>query len=190
MVALGDGIGRRIRVQRLGYRAVIRHGAGRDLAVCRDKHLAGQRVCRARRNGGHILIRIGDLRDGNVGQAVIAAVRGDRLLRFCGRDRLALQLVIAAARHAGDRAAAVVVACRNGVCITLLHSRRDSALIGNAVHCRGTVVQLGRSGHKPQRHQLCTDLVSRRLELGEFCCNAHKTSYIVPSSTSMLPSSA
>ena len=28
------------------------------------------------------------------------------------------------------------------------------------------------------------------MELGEFCCNAHKTSYIVPRSTSMLPSSA
>ena len=190
MIPLRDGIRWCTRVQRLGHRAVIRHGAGCDLAVRRDEHLAGQCIRRARRNGGHILIRIGDLRNGDVGQTVIAAVRGDRLLCFRGRDRLALQLVVAAARHTGNRTAAVVVACGNGVGIALLHSRGDRALIGNAIHRCGAIVQLGRRGHKPQCHQLCTDLVSRRLELGEFCCNAHKTSYIVPSSTSMLPSSA
>ena len=129
MIPLRDGIGRRTCVQCLGHRAVIRHGAGCDLAVRRDDHLAGQRICRARRNGGHILIRIGDLRDGNVRQTVIAAVRSDRLLCFRGRDRLALQLIVAAARHTGNRAAAVVVACGNGVGVALLHSRGDSALI-------------------------------------------------------------
>ena len=94
------GVGWCACVQCFGNRTVVRHRTGRDFTVRGNEYLSGQRIGSACRDGGDILISIGNCGNRHIGQTVITAVRCNGLLRFRGRDGFALQLVVSTACHA------------------------------------------------------------------------------------------
>ena len=174
MAALGDGVAGGGSIQHLGDGAVVGHGTGLDGAGAVHKDLTGQQVGFGGGDRSHVLIGVGDGLHRHVGQAVVPLVGGGLLGLFGGGDGLALQGVAAAARHAGHRAGAVVVALGDGVGLALLDLRRHRPLIDDGVKVGGQFVQLLGAGGQVQFHCLGPQGVAGGLDAGDFGLNAHK----------------
>nr|DAG08958.1 MAG TPA: hypothetical protein [Caudoviricetes sp.] len=176
VVTLGHRIAGTGRVQCFGHGAVVGHAARHHRPVRRHDDLACEHVRLPCGHRGHILVLGGDGPHRHVGQAVVALVRSDLLGFLGGGGLLALQVVIAAARHTGHRAGAVVVTFGDGVGLALLHLGRDPALVGDPAVVLGQLVQLFGAGGDFQLHRLGPQGVPGRLDAGNFCLNTQKRS--------------
>ena len=151
------------RVQDLFDRAVVRHGACLRHAVGIDKDFIRQHVCRRGGRGGDVLIVFRDRADGHTGQAVIALIWCDGLLLLRRRDGFGLQVVVAAAGDALDRAGAVVISRGDGVGFALLDLRVNRALIFDGCSLVGQRAELVRARGESEADEPCAQLVPRSL---------------------------
>ena len=173
MVALWDCVAYCGAVQRLAHCAVVRHRTSYHSAVSSNENLTRQNVPGSCGYACHVLVYVRDSCHGHIRQAVIASVRRDSLLLLSGGYRLALQGVVATARHARDSAGSVMVAGWDSVSLSLLYSRGDCTLIHEALNSRSQCVQIACVGSHAKLNQLGPNCVSVRLDSAQFGCNAH-----------------